>query len=77
MKKYPYNVNYCGRKQQEQMIARGWRLKLSRDWEESVNADKLYDRLSQEWKQVKIYYDTTAVRGLHNNFAFVKDRIWW
>lgn len=71
--KYPYNVNYCGRKQQEAMMSRGWRLVLAKDFNEQVNGDALYTRLvEQGYKQVKVYYDTTAVKGLHENFAFVK-----
>ena len=63
-------VNYCGKAQQERMIKNGWTLKLA---EVGEFEEELYERLSKEgYSQVKIYYDTTMIRGLHKYFAMVK-----
>ena len=66
-------VYYCGGEQQKRMCKNGWRLMLGEPYNEDAN--HMYNRLSKEYKQVKIYYDTTMVRGLHEYFAFVKDKI--
>lgn len=64
-------VNYCGGKQQDRMIKNGWRIKLEEYCCESP--EHMYERLSKEYSKVKVYYDTTRIRGLHKYFAFVKD----
>ena len=64
-------VNYCGRKQQKRMIANGWRIMLAERCSETPEA--MYERLTKMgYSQVKVYYDTTCIRGLHSYFAFVK-----
>jgi hypothetical protein len=65
------NVNYCGRAAQERMIKNGWRMKLTLNCHE--DEQELYDRLiNLGYKEVKVYWDTTCIRGLHSYFAFVK-----
>jgi hypothetical protein len=65
------NVNYCGRVAQEKMIKNGWNIKLTLNAYE--DAQELYDRLNNMgYKQVKVYWDTTCIRGYHSYFAFVK-----
>lgn len=64
------NPRYCGGKEQEKMIARGWKLKIAEDPRETPR--EIFDRLIQSYDRVKIYYDTTRVRGLHSYFAMVK-----
>ena len=66
-------VNYLGGKGQERMIKNGWTIKLVKFDETS---DQLYERLSQRYSKVKVYYNTTRVRGYHKYFAMVKDRIY-
>ena len=61
---------YCGGKEQEKMIDRGWKLKIAEDPRETPR--EIFDRLIQSYDRVKIYYDTTRVRGLHSYFAMVK-----
>ncbi len=63
-------VRYCGRKEQDRMCANGWRIKLAESYTESPEA--MFERLSKAYKQVKVYYDTTQIRGLHSYFAMVK-----
>lgn len=63
-------VNYLGSKGQERMIKNGWRIKLVEFGETS---DQLYERLSKRYSKVKVYYDTTRVRGYHEYFAMVKN----
>ena len=63
-------VNYCSREQQERMSKNGWILKLAEPYGE--DAEHMYERLSKEYAKVKVYYDTTMIRGLHKYFAFVK-----
>lgn len=63
-------VNNCGGKQQDRMVKNGWRLIVA-DFRESP--DELYKRLvASGWKQVKVYWCGTQIRGLHDYFAFVK-----
>lgn len=64
-------INYCGAKMQRDMISRGWQLKLQKEHETN---EQFYERLSQSYNKVKIYYVTTSVRGFYNYIAFVKDR---
>ena len=64
-----HRVNYCGGKMQKEMADRGWTLKLINRGE---TAQQTYDRLAESYSQVKVYYDTTMIRGYHENFAFVK-----
>ena len=59
-----------GKDGQERMIRNGWRLMLS-EWGET-EADT-FARLSAKWEKVKIYEDTTMVRGYHKHFAMVKN----
>lgn len=64
-------VNYCGREAQERMIKNGWRLILTESYRETP--EELYNRLvAQGYKQVKVYWEGTRIRGIHNYFAFVK-----
>lgn len=63
-------INYCGGKQQDRMIKNGWRLILA---EHNESPTEIYNRLIEKgYKQVKVYYNTTQIRGLHKYFAFVK-----
>ena len=64
--KYP---NYLGGKGQKRMIENGWRIELRKSCE---SYEALYERLSKEYSKVKVYYDTTMIRGYHKYFAMVK-----
>lgn len=64
------NPRYCGGKEQEAMMARGWKIRIAEDPRETPR--EIFDRLIQSYDRVKIYYDTTRVRGLHSYFAMVK-----
>lgn len=37
---------------------------------------ELYDRLSSKYETVRIYESTTRVKGCHDIYAMVKDRIY-
>ena len=64
-------VNYCGNAQQERMIKNGWRIELAANYSESP--ETMLERLTEEgYSQVKVYYSTTCIRGLHSYFAMVK-----
>ena len=64
-------VNYCGKEQQERMIKNGWTLKLAESYQESP--EEIYERLVKcGYTQVKVYWMSTMIRGIHNYFAFVK-----
>ena len=63
-------VNYCGGKQQERMIKNGWFLVCA---EFGETPEELYNRLvASGYKQVKVYWEGTRIRGIHSYFAFVK-----
>jgi hypothetical protein len=62
-------VNYCGGKQQERMIKNGWRMILA---EFRETPEELYERLVARGYKVKVYWDSTRIRGIHDYFAFVK-----
>lgn len=63
-------VNYCGGKQQDRMIKNGWSLRIA-NFNECP--EELYNRLVADgYKQVKVYWEGTRIRGIHNYFAFVK-----
>lgn len=65
------NVNYGSGKLQERMERNGWRMMLRENYRESPS--ELYERLKANgYKQVKVYWDSTMIRGLHTYFAFVK-----
>ena len=64
------NPRYLGGKEQDRMIANGWRIMLKESMNESP--EEMFERLSKTYPKVKIYWDTTRVRGLHNYFAMVK-----
>lgn len=66
------NVRYCGGNEQERMIANGWRIELPENCRETP--EEIYERLSQRYGKVKVYYDTTMVRGYHDYFAMVRQR---
>lgn len=40
------------------------------------SAQELYDRLSRKYETVRIYEATTRVKGCHDIYAMVKDRIY-
>ena len=60
-----------GRKRQDEMIARGWSIKVKNSCFETT--EEFETRLKGKYKKVKLYEDTTMVRGLHEVFAMVKD----
>ena len=63
-------VNYCGGKQQEKMVKNGWSLRVA---EYRETPEELYNRLVKTgYKQVKVYWTSTRIRGIHSYFAFVK-----
>ena len=63
-------VNYCGKAQQERMEKNGWWLELA-DLNETP--EHLYERLTNKgYKQVKVYWIGTRIRGIRDYFAFVK-----
>ena len=67
------NVNNGGAKEfQERMIRNGWRIQLPLNYSESAQA--LYDRLAATgcYSDIKVYWSSTRIRGLHEYFAFVK-----
>lgn len=64
-------VNYCGNKAQKRMIENGWKVMLAEGYCEPP--EHIYERLIKEgYSQVKVYYETTCIRGLHSYFAMVK-----
>ena len=65
-------INYCGGARQEAMSKNGWILKLRDSDDESP--EKMYERLSKDYEKVKVYWESTMIRGLHTYFAFVKGR---
>ena len=64
------NVRYCGGKEQERMLKNGWWIELAENYSETP--ERMYERLSQRYSKVKVYYDTTMIRGLYSYFAMVK-----
>lgn len=65
-------VNYCGRKRQERLIARGWQVVVPKDYHETP--EQLYQRLTDAgYSKVKVYWEGTMIRGIHSYFAMVKD----
>ena len=66
------NVNYGGGSLQDKMEANGWQMKLQDNPRES--AQELYNRLEALgiYKDIKVYWTSTQIRGLHKYFAFVK-----
>lgn len=67
------NVNNGGGKEfQERMLHNGWRIQLPINYSESAQA--LYDRLNGtgRYSDIKVYWSSTRIRGLHEYFAFVK-----
>jgi hypothetical protein len=65
------NVNNCGKVRQEQMIDKGWRVKLSSGYN-SMPQD-IYDEWKSIYSEVKIYWCGTRIPGLRDYFAMVKD----
>lgn len=64
-------VNYCGNEQQKRMIKNGWTLMLAESYKETP--EHMYDRLTKcGYEQVKVYWESTQIRGMHAYFAFVK-----
>lgn len=61
---------YCGGTEQDEMEARGWRVMVKEHMNET--AEEMFERLIKSYSKVKIYWDTTRVRGLHSYFAMVK-----
>lgn len=72
--KYPGTVRYLGKDRQRYMLRNGYCIELSENFTEECDADALYSRLSESYENVKIYYDTTMIRGLHKNYAMCKGR---
>ena len=66
-------VNYCGGDAQERMLKNGWTMVLHT---ENDTLDSFYRRLSEDYEKVKVYWCSTRVRGYHDHFAMVKNRIW-
>ena len=52
-----------------EMEKSGWMARLAH---ENETAQDFYNRLSESYPQVKIYYMTTRVRGFYSMFAYVK-----
>ena len=63
--------NMISRSRQEKMLASGWSL-VHVDVRES--AQEAYDRISEEHpgRIVRIYSDTTRVRGFHDKYAMMR-----
>lgn len=66
-RKNPYVLSA---KRQDEMANRGWTLCLADSYSETEQ--QLYDRLSQRYDDVRIYEDTTRIKGLHNIFAMCR-----
>ena len=64
------NVYNCGKKKQEEMSAKGWRLKLSSGYNQTPQ--EIYDEMAKHYIEVKIYWCGTRIPGLHDYFAFVR-----
>lgn len=64
--KYP---NYLGKDGQERMVRNGWTLRVCQPKE---SYEDLYNRLSETYTQVKVYYCGTMIRGIHSYFAMCK-----
>jgi hypothetical protein len=65
--KHPYIL---GNKRIDEMCERGWRIKLVDSYHETPQ--ELYNRLSELYEDVRIYEDTTRIRGLHTIFAMCR-----
>ena len=65
-------VNYCGGKAQERMERNGWRLVIRNSYNETE--EQLYDRLSRNYEDVRIYWCGTRIPGIHDIFAMVKKK---
>ena len=63
------NINILGRKRMDEMLERGWRIQLQ---EFGETAEETRNRLLKSYKQVKIYYVTTCVKGYYDTIALVK-----
>lgn len=57
-------------KRQDTMIHNGWRLCLAKSYCETEQ--QMYDRLINLYSDVRIYEDTTMIRGLHSIFAMCR-----
>ena len=62
------NLNGAGQKRMER---NGWHMQLPLNCSETP--DEIYDRLVKAgYRQVKVYWCGTQIRGIHSYFAFVK-----
>ena len=61
----------CGKVRQEQMIERGWRIKLSSCYNEYPQ--DIYDEWKDIYSEVRVCWCGTRIRGLRDYFAMVKD----
>ena len=74
-------VNYCGGAAQKRMIRNGWRLVIP-EWiltpgdkyKHEESAEELYNRLSEKYWDVRVYWCGSMIPGIHNHFAMVKKR---
>lgn len=66
------NVNNGNGALQDRMINNGWKIVLTESCSET--AQQLYDRLENTglYKDIKIYWTGTRIRGIHSYFAMVK-----
>jgi hypothetical protein len=55
---------------QKEMIENGWFIGLANSCHEGTQ--ELYNRLSERYSDVRIYEDSTMVRGYHTTFAMCK-----
>ena len=58
------------RKRQAEMASRGWKRRLVNLQE---TAQEAYDRIYFPGRIVRIYSETTCIRGYHSHFAMVKE----
>lgn len=63
-------VNNLDRNGQERMIRNGWKIRLADSCRETP--EQMYDRLSKDYTQVKVYWTGTQIRGIHSYYAMVK-----
>lgn len=68
-KGYMMKINYCGKDAQERMVKNGWTIML-RNYNETPK--EMFDRLSERYSKVKVYWTSIMIRGYHDYFAMVK-----
>lgn len=62
-------VYCCSKANSERMSRNGWWLELG---ELNESPQEIYDRLSQRYDVVRVYYSGTMIVGIHRHYAYCK-----